>query len=352
MTKIGFVLGTRPEIIKLYPCIKYCSKYNIDYFVVNTDQHYDKNMRDVFFEELGLVTPKYGLDIGSASHPRMLAKMLPAIEDVLLKEKPDVVVVQGDTNTVLAGCLVANKMGIKVAHIEAGLRSYDRSMPEEYNRIVVDHCADYLFAPTQKQADILLAEQVPKDSVFVVGNTIVDAVKDISDTDDVPAPKKPLVLLTAHRPSNTDSKKNLEGILSAIQAICEEQGWECIFPVHPRLSSRVPFIKSFKNVRVVEPMKYSDLLKHIKMAQVVFTDSGGIQEEACILEKLCVILRTNTERPETIEVGGAVVLDEVSEQDIIAKFNQLKNKKVGWYNPFGEGDAGERIIKILMEKNA
>lgn len=348
MMKIGFILGTRPEIIKLYSCIQYCESRNIEYFVVNTDQHYDKNMRDIFFDEMGLKSPKYGLGVGSGSHSQMLAAMLPLIEDVLNKEKPDVVVVQGDTNTVLAGGLVANKMGIKLAHVEAGLRSYDRTMPEEYNRVIVDHCSDFLFAPTEKQKDILLKEGINSKSITVTGNTIVDAVEAIAHSSNVNV-KKPFVLLTTHRPSNTDNREHLEAILLAMETICKQQDWDCILPLHPRLNSQRKFIEKFGQIKVVEPMNYSQLLGHIQKAEVIFTDSGGIQEEACILQRRCVILRTNTERPETVEVGGAVLLDEVTTSDILKKYDSIKHKKIKWYNPFGDGKAGQRIITTLQE---
>jgi UDP-N-acetylglucosamine 2-epimerase (non-hydrolysing) len=351
MTKIAFVLGTRPEIIKLYSSIKYCEDSKTDYFVVNTDQHYDKNMRDVFFEELGLPTPKYNLGVGSGSHAQMLAAMLVPLEEVFLKEKPTVVVVQGDTNTVLAGCLVATKMGIKVAHVEAGLRSYDRTMPEEYNRLITDHTSDYLFAPTVKQRDILLGEGISRDSIIVTGNTIVDAVLSISKNEIVLGQGGKFMLLTCHRPSNTDNAGNLDAILSAVQSICEEEGMICIFPVHPRLKSKIQYVESFSRIKVVEPLGYSVLLSHIKESEVIMTDSGGIQEEACILEKKCVILRTNTERPETVEVGGAILLDEVTKKDIIAKYELMRDKVVDWKNPFGDGKSAERIIKTLTEEN-
>jgi UDP-N-acetylglucosamine 2-epimerase (non-hydrolysing) len=349
MTKIAFVLGTRPEIIKLYSCIKQCEQLGVDYFIINTDQHYDKNMRDVFFEELGLPKPEYNLGVGSGSHAQMLASMLVPIEEVFLKEKPSVVVVQGDTNTVLAGCLVAVKMGIKVAHIEAGLRSYDRTMPEEYNRILTDHASDYLFSPTAKQEQILLAEGIESDKVFTTGNTIVDAVLAISGRDAPLNYDDKFMLLTSHRPSNTDTAENLDAILSAAQAICEKENIVCIFPVHPRLNSKIEYIKTFSRIRVVEPLGYSSLLNHIKNSEIILTDSGGIQEEACILQKKCIILRTNTERPETVEVGGAVLLDEVSEDNILSKYEELSAKHVDWKNPFGDGKSAERIIATLTE---
>lgn len=348
MVKIGFVLGTRPEIIKLYSCIKYCVDNSIDHFIVNTDQHYDEDMRDVFFLELGLASPKYQLGVGSGSHAKMLASMLVPIEEVFLKEKPDVVVVQGDTNTVLAGALVAVKMGIKVAHVEAGLRSYDKGMPEEYNRILTDHISDYLFPPTEKQRRILLYEGIADKDVVVTGNTVVDAALEISAKEDKEYPEKYL-LLTSHRPSNTDNDENLHAILSAVQEICERNELICIFPVHPRLNAKLEKIKKFERIHVSKPLGYSDLLSRIKGAEMIFTDSGGIQEESCILQKKCIILRMNTERPETVEVGGALVLDAITKQDIKAKYEILSQREVRWTNPFGDGKAAARIIKTLVQ---
>jgi len=349
MSKIAFVLGTRPEITKLYSSIQYCINNNIDHIVVNTDQHYDKNMRDVFFDELGLPQPDYQLGIGSGTHSKMLANMLVAIEDVFLKDRPDVVVVQGDTNTVLAGCLVANKMGIKVGHVEAGLRSYDRSMPEEYNRIVTDHCADFLFAPTENQAEILRKEGVNPDWIYVTGNPIVDAVLDISKRAHYEH-EGDYMLMTCHRPSNTDDEANMEGILSAVQAVCEEADMRCVFPVHPRLNAKLDYIRSFDRIDAIEPLAYTSLLGAMKDAKMIFTDSGGLQEESCIMQRKCVILRTNTERPETVEVGGAILLDEISKDNILAKYHEVKDRDVNWYNPFGNGTSGEQIVKILQEK--
>lgn len=349
MVKVGFVLGTRPEIIKLFSCIKYCSDHGVEHFVVNTDQHYDENMRDVFFRELGLNAPEYNLGVGSGSHAKMLASMLEPLEETFEKEAPDVVVVQGDTNTVLAGAIVAAKMGIKVAHVEAGLRSYDKSMPEEYNRILTDHCSDYLFAPTEKQKDILLKEGIPEACVTVTGNTVVDAIYAMVDTPAEPQSTQKYVLLTCHRPSNTDDDARMEAILSAVQKVCEQEDFACHFPVHPRLKSKLPFIQSFDRIITSEPLGYRDLIHMQKEAEMIFTDSGGIQEESCILQKKCVILRTNTERPETVEVGGAILLDAIEENEIVNKYQMLRARQVQWTNPFGDGKAAERIIKKLVE---
>lgn len=353
--KICFVLGTRPEIIKLYSLIKYCESKKIKYFIIHTNQHYDKNMDGVFFKELGLKKAKYNLGIGSGSQGDQTGRMLIEIEKVLMKERPDYVFVQGDTNTVLSGALASSKIKIKVCHVEAGLRSYDREMPEEINRIIADHVSNYLFCPTKKQADISLKEGISKEKIFVTGNTIVDAVLLVGKMSDQKSnvlnkfnlEKSKYFLLTCHRPSNTDDKSNFESIISSINDICEKEGVKCIFPMHPRLNNKKSFVNKFKNIIITDPLGYLDLLKLQKDSKMIFTDSGGIQEESCILKKKCVILRVNTERPETVRVGGAVLLREISTKDIFKKYVLLKNKKVKWCNPFGDGKTAVKIFKIL-----
>ncbi len=355
--KICFVLGTRPEIIKLYSLIKYCDDKKLKYFVVHTNQHYDKNMDDIFFKELGLKKAKYNLNIGSGTQGDQSGRMLIEIEKVLIKEIPDYVFVQGDTNTVLAGALVASKLHIKVCHVEAGLRSYDRMMPEEINRIIADHVSDYLFCPTKKQADIAISEGIDKKKVFVTGNTIVDAVlkcEKLADTKSkvlkrLGVEKNKYILLTCHRPSNTDDKNNFENIIKGINNICEKEGLKCIFPMHPRLSNKKEFMKKFSSIIVCEPLGYLDLLKLQRDSKMIFTDSGGIQEESCILKKKCVILRLNTERPETVKVGGAVLLKEISMKEILRVYNLLIKKSVSWSNPFGDGKTAKKIFKILKK---
>jgi UDP-N-acetylglucosamine 2-epimerase (non-hydrolysing) len=218
MKKIAFILGTRPEVVKLYPLIADCVSRAQDFFILHTNQHYDENMDAVFFRDLGIPLPKYNLGVGSGSHGAQIGKMLVGIEEVLQKEMPDVVVVQGDTNTVLAGALVASRCNIKVAHVEAGLRSYDRTMPEEVNRILTDSISDFLFCPTEKQKEILLAENIPDNKIFVTGNTIVDAINrsiKIAESkstilNELGIEKDKYFLLTCHRPDNTDNKDNFE----------------------------------------------------------------------------------------------------------------------------------------------
>ena len=221
--KLSVILGTRPEIIKFSPIIRECERLGLDYFVLHTGQHYSYNMDRVFFEQLELPDASYNLDVGSGSHGEQTGKMLAGIEKILQKEMPDVVLVEGDTNTVLAGALAAVKLGIKVGHVEAGLRSYDRRMPEEINRVLVDHCSDFLFAPTENSREILLHEGISEKQVFMVGNTIVDAVTqnlEISKSktqilDDLGVEKQKYFLATAHRQENVDDQERFTG-LSAV----------------------------------------------------------------------------------------------------------------------------------------
>ncbi len=225
---IAIILGTRPEIIKMSPIIRECEKQNISYFILHTGQHYSYNMDKMFFEQLNLPEAKYNLDVGSGMHGEQTAKMLAGIENILIEEKPSVVLVQGDTNTVLAGALAASKLHIKVGHVEAGLRSYDRQMPEEINRILTDHCSDYLFAPTEKSRQILLNEGIADNKIFVTGNTVVDAVYqnlELSKDNilkDLGLNKKEYLLVTSHREENVDNLERFKALLKSISMIAKE----------------------------------------------------------------------------------------------------------------------------------
>lgn len=353
--KIGVILGTRPEIIKLYSILRELALRNLDYFVIHTNQHYDERMDRIFFKELGLENSKYHLHVGSGSHTVQTAKMMQGIEDVFLKELPDVVLVQGDTNTVLAGALTASKMGIRVGHIEAGLRSYDRTMPEEINRVVTDHIADYLFCPTDKQKDILIGEGIGAEKISVTGNTVVDAVyfgleqatRYSAILKDLKLKEGRFFLLTCHRPSNTDDGQNFESIIKAIDTLAKKEGVRCVFPMHPRLNSKKEYVRKFSSMVISDPLGYIDLLMLQKGAKMIFTDSGGIQEESCVMEKKCVILRTNTERSETVEIGGASILKEITEEEIVTVYQNLIDKSISWENPFGDGLAYKRILDVI-----
>lgn len=353
--KISIILGTRPEIIKLSPVIRECQKQKIDFFIIHSNQHYSENMDAIFFRELELPHPKYNLEIGSCSHGQMTGRMIEKIEEILNKEQPTWILVQGDTNTVMAGALAASKIGIKIGHVEAGLRSYDRSMPEEINRIVTDHISNALFCPTQKQADILIKEGIEKNIIKVTGNTIVDAVYQNIKLLNKHSEFNHLInekyfLLTTHRPSNVDSKENLSELLEAITEVSKKYNYPVYFPIHPRTKKQIDIFKikiDEKYIKLMDPVGYLEMLALEKYAQLIFTDSGGIQEEACILQVPSLTLRDNTERPETVEVGASVLVGH-NKQKIINGTHKMLNTLNNWPNPFGDGKAGYKILKNLM----
>jgi UDP-N-acetylglucosamine 2-epimerase (non-hydrolysing) len=356
--KVAIVLGTRPEIIKFSPIIRECERLGVDYFVLHTGQHYSYEMDRVFFEQLGLPEARYNLDVGSGSHGRQTGTMLEGIEKVLMKEKPEVVLVEGDTNSTLSGALAAVKLGIKVGHVEAGLRSYDRRMPEEINRVLVDHCSDLLFAPTEKSAGVLSREGLPDDRVFVVGNTVVDAVnqnlKLAGSQSEVLGSlglaDGKFMVVTAHRQENVDDQERFSGIISGVSQVKKAFGVPVIYPVHPRARKQMAqFGLKPRGLRLVEPLDYLAFLRLESSAKLVLTDSGGVQEETCVLRVPCVTLRDNTERPETLEVGANVLAG--SDPDRILKCAKVMvGKKSDWVNPFGDGTSGKRIIEVLRQR--
>ena len=352
--KIAVVFGTRPEIIKLSPILRELEKRSLDFFIIHTNQHYDKNMDEVFLKELNLPKVKYNLRIGSGTHANMTGKMLIEIEKVFQQEQPDTVIVQGDTNTVLAGALAATKMHIKVAHVEAGLRSYTK-IPEETNRILTDRIADYCFVPTKTQEEILLAEGIDEKSIHVTGNTIVDAVlQNIELTNsDSKLPKnlseKQYILLTAHREENVDNPEKLKTILKATSAFAKKHSLAVFFPLHPRTKLIIEKYKIDipKEIQTNEPVGYLEMLQLIKNAKIIFTDSGGIQEEACILQVPCITLRESTERPETVEIGGNKVVG-TNHEKILEEAETMLTKTINWKNPFGDGTSAEKIVNLLQ----
>jgi UDP-N-acetylglucosamine 2-epimerase (non-hydrolysing) len=316
-------------------------------------------MDRVFFEQLKLPEAKYNLDVGSGSHGKQTGEMLMGVEEVLNKEMPDVVLVEGDTNTVLAGALAAAKLGIKVGHVEAGLRSYDRQMPEEVNRVLADHCSDFLFAPTEKSASILYHEGLPEEKVFVVGNTVVDAVfqnLDIAksskcdDLETLGLEKGKYMIVTVHRQENVDDEARFSGIIEGLSCVKETFGSPLVYPVHPRARRRMEeFGLKSKGVHLVEPLDYLAFLRLESNARLVLTDSGGVQEESCILKVPCVTLRDNTERPETVDVG-ANVLAGTNPDRIVDCVKLMLGRKNDWANPFGDGKSGARIIDVLRRR--
>lgn len=351
---ITIILGTRPEIIKMSPIIRECEEKDIEYFTLHTGQHYSYEMDRAFFEDLELPEPRYNLDVGSGTHAEQTGRIMAGIEKILLDEKPSIVLVQGDTNTVLAGALAASKLHIRVGHVEAGLRSFDRTMPEEINRVVADHISDVLFPPTETAKKNLIVEGIPEEKIFVTGNTIADAVEQnlaIARRKNgllqrLGLTAKGFFLVTAHRAENVDNRQRLEGILQGLEAIRNEFSLPIVFPMHPRTAKMVQaFGLSLDGIRVTKPLGYLDFLQLEANAKLVLTDSGGLQEESCILGVPCVTLRDNTERPETVEVGANVLTGTEADR-ILASARQMLSRTGTWENPYGDGTAGRMIVTI------
>jgi len=361
--KPAFIFGTRPEIIKLSPVIRAFEQRGIKPLLIHTGQHYDYEMSKIFLEELELDGIDYHLEVGSGSQARQTGIAMIKIEEVLIKEKPDVVLVQGDTNTVLAGALASVKLKIPVAHVEAGLRSFDRTMPEEINRILADHASEVLFAPTDEAMRNLKNEGI-REGVYVVGNSIVDAVlqnaqiaEEKSDAlERFGLKPKQYALLTAHRAENTDSEENLKKLVDIIKSL----PLRVIYPVHPRTAKRLKelglweTLERGKNIILTKPLGYLDFLKLQRNAKLVLTDSGGVQEESIILDVPCLTLRYNTERPETVRAGGNILVGLEKERALhyvkkLLEDEEFYRKMANAWNPFGDGKAGERMVKILIE---
>jgi UDP-N-acetylglucosamine 2-epimerase (non-hydrolysing) len=350
--KIAILVGTRPEVIKMSPIIKECQQRHIDFVLIHSNQHYSYSMDKIFFEELNLPYPKYNLEVGSGSHSNQTGNILIKLEPILEKEKPDLLLVQGDTNTVLAGAMVASKLHIKIGHIEAGLRSYDRTMPEESNRVMTDHLSSYLFAVTQTQQNILLGEGIKKSNIFVCGNTIVDslfqnieiATKKVEVLEKVGVKSKEYVLFTAHRASNVDTLDSLTKVIELLNSIPVKIVW----PMHLRTLKQIDDseLEIPSHVKVIEPVGYLDFLNLEYNAKLIVTDSGGVQEEACILKVPCITIRSNTERPETVDVGANILVGK----DIVkfkAAYHEMINRIPEWKNPFGDGSTAKTILNII-----
>ena len=349
--KIAILVGTRPEIIKMSPVILECKQRSLDFFIIHSKQHYSEKLDSIFFEELQLPLPKYNLNSGSGGHANQTGRILIEIEPILESEKPDILLVQGDTNTVVAGALAAQKMLIKVGHIEAGLRSYDKTMPEESNRIIADHLSDFLFAVTEVQINILKGEGIPAEKIFKVGNTIVDALlsnikiaaKKSTILDELQLIPKDYYLFTAHRGSNVDKDDSLREIVGLIELIPGKVVW----PLHYRTQKRLNLtgMKVPENAVVIEPVGYWDFLTLLSQCKKVITDSGGVQEEACILGVPCITIRANTERVETIQIGANDLVYHNQQ-----KFLEAIERPVGrWENPFGDGQTARYILNIITD---
>ncbi|RHW75706.1 non-hydrolyzing UDP-N-acetylglucosamine 2-epimerase [Colwellia sp. RSH04] len=358
--KIGIIVGTRPEIIKMAPVIRECKKRGIAHFIIHSNQHYSQEMDSIFFKELELPAPDYNLGVGSGLHSNQTGNILIEMEPILLDEKPDVVLVQGDTNTVLAGALAASKLDIKVGHIEAGLRSYDRTMPEETNRILTDHMSEYLFAVGPNQHAILAKEGIDNEKIFTVGNTVSDSLfqhLDISANtstilNDLELEAGKFFLVTAHRASNVDVSANLLELLALFDKLHAKYSQTIVWPIHPRTQAK---LKEFdielpEYLKLTPPVGYLDFIQLQKHAQLILTDSGGIQEEACLLGVPCITLRENTERPESIEVGANVLVGRDADKALAAAdkwLSETNSAALSWNNPFGDGHVAELILDII-----
>jgi len=353
--KVAVIVGTRPEIIKMAPIIKELGKRGADFFIVHTGQHYSYNMDEVFFKQLELSRANFKLEVGSGSHGEQTARVLTGVEEILKQEKPDVVLVEGDTNSVLASALAAAKLHIKVGHVEAGLRSGEKQMPEEINRTLTDHCSDYLFAPTEISKANLMCENIDEEKIFITGNTIVDALmqnleiaKHEADVlTQLNLDPKNYCLVTLHRQENVDNRERFTSILEGLNRIGLEIDVPVIYPVHPRARKMImEFNLNPDNLKLIEPQDYFSFIQLESHARLILTDSGGIQEEACILHVPCVTLRDNTERPETVEVG-ANMLAGAKVDEIFKSAHKMIDKETDWFSPFGDGKAAEKIVDIL-----
>ena len=357
--QIMIVFGTRPEAIKLAPVIWHSRNLNIDLCLVWSGQHYDYELSRVFFEELKLPDPDYNLEVGSGTHGQQTARIIERLEKVVLEENPAVIVAQGDTNTVLGTALVAAKCKIPFAHVEAGLRSYDRTMPEEINRIVADAVAELCFAPTERAALNLLYEGIFPWKIFITGNTIVDVVLKYREKAVKAAEKlltelalKEYCLATVHRAENTDNPTRLENIFKALNTIADQI--PVVFPIHPRTRNKAEkysILKLLKkeNIYLTKPLGYFKFLGLLAKTKIVLTDSGGVQEEALTLKTPCITLRYNTERPETVEAGGNILAGtEVNEiiqcfKHTIKHIKEIKEKLEKKPNPLRDGKAGQKL---------
>ncbi len=358
------VAGTRPELIKLAPVIKSLNELGLDYTFVWSGQHYDYRLSRIFLEQLALPNPDENLGVGSGTHAEQTARLMTALEKVIERRKPEIVIAEGDTNTVLAAAMTSTKMGVPFAHVEAGLRSWDRTMPEEINRVVADSLATMNFAPTELAVVNLTHEGIDLGRIELVGNTVVDVlmenlsrVKELKPKvlNELGLGENEFLLATVHRQENTDNGVRLRNIISALRELSEEI--PVVFPMHPRTTSRIGrYGALLEGIKVIEPLGYLQFLSLLSACLAVLTDSGGVQEEAFTLGIPTVTLRYNTERPETVRLGGNYLVganrDEIVERTrhVIERRDEIVRRIREAENPFGDGRSGERIAKILASR--
>ena len=368
-SSIMIVAGTRPEAIKLAPVIEWIQKLNLDFIFVWSGQHYHYEMSKIFFEQLGLPEPDENLNVRSGTHAEQTAKVMIGLEKVIEKYKPSMVIAEGDTNTVVATALTATKVKVPFAHVEAGLRSWDKTMPEEINRILADAIAELHFAPTELAAINLMHEGIPLRKIHITGNTIVDVVlkhrnKAIKEgkklLQELRLTPYNYLLITAHRPENVDNPQRLTNIVKALIELSKY--YPIIFPIHPRTIKRLKQcnnlynrLKEQQNIILLKPIGYFQFLGLLNYCRVVLTDSGGVQEEALTLAIPTITLRYNTERPETVLLGINTLVgteyQKIINQTLIKaeKYSEIRRRKNDTPNPLGDGKAGERIAKIIKD---
>ena len=348
------VVGARPNFVKAAPVVHAIKEAmpSVKQTIIHTGQHYDKNLSDVFFKALNMPDPDINLKVGSKKQGKQVAEVIVGIENYMDDNKTDLLIVYGDVNSTLGAALAAVKKGVKIAHIESGLRSFDRGMPEEINRIIVDKISDYHFVTERSGEENLISENTPSESIFFVGNTMIDSLYNtlqlLGETSEY---NEDYILITLHRPSNVDNKEGLQKILS----ICDSIDKKIVFPLHPRTRKKLKDydlldkLKSKKNIEIIDPAGYVEFVCLMENSFAVITDSGGIQEETTALNTPCLTLRKNTERPCTLTEGTNVLVDSVEEVlQAIKNADQLKKrarKPSLW-----DGKAGKRIAKIIKER--
>ena len=362
MKKIISVVGARPNFMKIAPIHRAFQKYKdkVQHLICHTGQHYDEKMSKVFFDDLELPKPDFYLGVGSGSHAEQTAKVMMEFEKVLLQENPDMILVVGDVNSTIACSLTAAKLHIKVVHVEAGLRSFDRKMPEEVNRVLTDAISDYLFVTEKSGLENLKNEGVDDSKVFFVGNVMIDSLvyylektNGRSILSDFGLEPQNYLLVTLHRPSNVDSKEQLTKLIGMLERLSEKR--KVIFPIHPRTRKNLNdynlLNEDNNNLILTDPIGYIDFLTLTKNAELILTDSGGIQEESTYLGVQCITLRTSTERPVTVEVGTNQLLGndlQKAEQTALEVLDG--KKKEGKIPELWDGKAAERIAAILVDK--
>lgn len=354
---IGIILGTRPELIKLFPLIKKLKNEKIKFKIIHTGQHYSKNLNENILKKFEDMKPDYNLNIGSFSQAMQVSLIMQKIEKITQKKQFKIIIVYGDTNSALAGALAVSKVKhIKLIHIEAGLRSFEKKMPEEINRTIIDHISDYLFTPTKLATKFCLKENINKNKIFYTGNLISDSIKytkkKILKYENLPIKnlkKNNFILVTFHREENLNNNRRLKNISKLINNLSDFFKLTVILSCHPHTRKILDKkkIKFVKKVSVIEPLDYETFMRLLYNSKFVVSDSGGIQEESCILKKKILTIRTSTERQETLKVGGNILIDinNYNLDDI----KYFVKKKINWFNPYGTFNVSSKIISTIKK---